>query len=76
MGNLEIVAISKQYKDTLNDLINSSDLEFLDQAKPIDEKFWNTLISESSSPDLLKKNCLGEHLLNRSLWLVLKIQNS
>ena len=66
MGNPEIVAIPNQYKDTLDDFIDSSDLWSPDWARLIDKRSHNALISESSSTDLSKGDCLNKDLLNRS----------
>lgn len=65
VGNSGIVAVSNQYKDTLDDLIDSSDSECLDWARSIDERSHNALISEGSSADLLEGDCLDKDLLDR-----------
>ena len=49
--NSEIVVISNQYKDTLNDFIDSLDSESPDLARSIDKRFRNTPMSEGSSAD-------------------------
>lgn len=70
------MTIPNQYKDTLDDYIDSSDLESRDQARPIDESSRITPMSEGSSANLSKKNSLNENLPHRSLWLVPKIEDS
>lgn len=76
VGNSETVPVCNQYKDTLDDLIDSSDLESQDQARPNDERSRNTLMSEDSSADLSERNCIDEDLLDRSSRLALKNKNS
>ena len=76
VGNSEIVAIFNQYKDTLKDLIDSSDPESLDQAGLIEARFRNAPISENSSADLSKGNCLDKNLPNKSSWLAPKTWDS
>ena len=44
VGSSEIVVIPNQYKDTLGDLIDSSDPEFLNRMGPMDERSYNTPI--------------------------------
>lgn len=44
-GKSEIAAIRNKYKDTLNDLINSSDTKFLDWLNSLD---WPRLIDNGS----------------------------
>ena len=73
--NIEIVAISNQYKDTLDDLIDSSDLESLDWVEQIDKKSRNAPMSEGSSADLSEKDCLDEDLPDRSSQLAPKTEN-
>lgn len=60
--DFEIVAISNQYKDTLDDLNDSSDPESPDWARPINEKSCNAPISKGSSIDLSERDCLDENL--------------
>ena len=72
MGNSEIVAIPNQYKDILDDLIDSSDPEFSDRAEPMDEKSCNAPMFESSSADILEGNCLDEDHSDRSSRLAPK----
>lgn len=47
MENFEIVAILNQYKDILDDFIDSSNLESLDRVELIDEKSRNISISKA-----------------------------
>ena len=65
MRNSEITIIFNRYKDTLDDLIDSSDLESSNQAGPIDGRFCNSPMSEGSLADLLEENCLDEDLSDR-----------
>ena len=74
--NSEIVAIHNQYKETLDDLIDSSDLELSDWAGPIDERSRNTPISKWSSTDLLEGNCLDKDLSDKLSRLAPKTQDS
>lgn len=74
--NSEILAISNQYKNTLDDLIDSSDSESLDWARIIDVRICNTSRSEVSSADLLEGNYLDEDVPNKSLWLMPKTGDS
>ena len=75
MGNSEIVAISNRYKDTLDDLINSSDSESLDWLGLINKRSCNVSMSESSSADFLEGNCLDKNLSDKSSRLASKIQD-
>ena len=76
MGNSEIVAISNQYKDTLDDLIDSSDPESPDRAGPIDERSRNAPMSEGSLADLSERDCWNENLPDRSSRLAPKTEDS
>lgn len=76
LENSEIVAISNQYKDTLDDFIDSLDLESPDQSGPIDERSYNALISEGNLADLLERIYLDKNLLDRSSWLAFKTGDS
>ena len=69
MGNFEIVTISNRYKDTLDNLIDSSNPKFPDSVGPIDEKFRNALMSKGSSIDLLEGDYLDKDLPDRLLRL-------
>lgn len=69
------MAIFNKYKDSLNNLIDSSDLKSVNQAKPIDEKFCNTYRLKCNLTSLLEKNYLDKNVLNRSLQLVLITEN-
>lgn len=74
--NSEIVALPNQYKDTPNDLIDSSDPESPDRAGPIDERSRNALRSESSSADLSEGDCLDEDVPDKSSRLAPKTGDS
>lgn len=74
--NSKIEVILNQYKNTLDDFINSSDPKLPHLARLIDDKSLNVFMSKGNSADLSKKNCLGKNLPNRLLQLVLKAGNS
>ena len=76
MENSEIVAIPNQYKDTLDDFIDSSDSKSLDWAGPIDKRSRNAPMSKDSSADLSKRDCLDKDLPDRSLRLAPKTEDS
>ena len=76
MGNSEIVAIPNRYKDTLDDLIDSSDPESPDRARPIDERSRNAPMSEGSIADCSEGDSLDEDLLNKSSQLAPKTEDS
>ena len=76
MENSEIVVIPNQYKDTLDDLIDSSDLESSDRAGPIDERSRNAHMSEDSLAHFSKGNCLDKNLSDRSSRLAPKTRDS
>ena len=76
MGNSEIVTILNQYKNTLDDLIDSSDPESVDRAGAIDNKFRNAAMSEGSSANLSKGDCLDRDLPNKSSRLACKTRDS
>ena len=75
----EITAIPNKYKDTLDNLINSSDTESPDQPDSptrqglIDKGSHNVLRSKGSSPTLLEEDRLDENIL---VTLVPKISAS
>ena len=77
----EIAAIPNKYKDSLDDLIDSSDTKSLDQPEfpnwlgPIDKGIRNAPKFRSASPSLLEEeeNCLDEDVLVTSLKLAPKI---
>ena len=75
-GNSEIIAIPNRYKDTLSDLIDSSDAESLDWLRPIDKVSRNTPMSEGSPTELLEGDCLDKDISNGSLRLAPKTRNS
>ena len=76
----EIVAIPNKYKDTFDDLIDSSDTEFSDQLespdrlRPIDKGTRNTPRSRGASPSFSEEeeDCLDKDVLVTSLKLVPK----
>ena len=77
------MAISNKYKDTLDDLIDSSDIEFPDHP---DSSNWLRLIDikgsrntpkfRDGSPTFLEKDCLDENILIMSLEPAPKIRDS
>ena len=80
----EIVAISNKYKDTFDDLIDSSNTGFPDQSespnwlKFIDKEIRNAPRSKGTSPSLLEeeKDYLDEDILVILLELAPKIWDS
>lgn len=64
--NFEILIIFNLYKDTLDNFIDSSDLEFLDWARPINIRFYNTLKSKASSADILERDYVNKNFLDKS----------
>ena len=75
MQNSKNVVCLNQYKNTLDNLIDSLDPESTDQAGPMNERSRNALMSEGSSTDLSKGNCLDEDLTDRLSWLAPKTKN-
>ncbi len=81
-GKSEIVAILNKYKDTLDDLIDSSDTESPDRP---DSPNWSGIFdkgprnsprSRDGSPTLLEEDCLDKDVLVTSLEPAPKIQAS
>lgn len=74
--NSDILVIANRYKNTLNDLIDSSDPD--SSPKLIDERFCNTPRSGDSLTSFLNKNCFYKNVLalDRLSQLPLKIGNS
>ena len=70
------MAIPNRYKDTLDNLIDSSDPESPDRARPIDERSRNIPMSEGSSADCSEGDCLDEDLPDKSSRLAPKIEDS
>ena len=70
------MAILNSYKDTLDKLIDSSDKQFLNQVRPIDERSCRALMFKGSLADLSEKDYLDENLLDRLSRLVPKIEDS
>ena len=83
-GKSEIVAIPNKYKDTLDDLIDSSDTESPDQPEspnrlgPIDKGIHNAPRSKDASPSFSEEeeDCLDEDVLVTSLKLAHKTRDS
>lgn len=73
--NSKIVVILNRYKDSLNDLINSSDLEFLPRL--IDKELRNAPKSKTNSIGFLKEDCLDKDVLtlDKSSRLVFKTED-
>lgn len=71
-GSSELVAIPNRYKDTLDDLMDSSDTKSPDRPGPIDKGSRNAPRFEGSSMGLSEKDCLNEDVLNRSSGLTPK----
>lgn len=69
------MAISNQYKDTLNDFIDSSDLKPLNWTGSIYKTFLNALRSKGNLADLLEKDYLDNNFSNKSLLLIPKTEN-
>lgn len=64
-NNFEMIVISNKYKNTLDDFINSSDIEFLNWPKLINKKLHNTSRFKSSLIDLLEGRRLeSKNILN------------
>lgn len=53
--------------NTLDDHINSSDLESFDQVGPINERTYNVSRFEGSLTSFSEKNCLDKDIQDRSL---------
>lgn len=75
VGNSEIVTISNQYKDTLDDLIDSLDPESSDRTGPIYERSRNVLMSKGSSANLSEEDSLNEDLSDGLSQLAPKTEN-
>lgn len=58
--NSEIKTICNQYKDTLDDLTDNSNIESLNLAGSLNEISHNAFKSASSSANLSEKDCLDE----------------
>ena len=72
--NLEIVAISNRYKNTLDDLIDRSDVKSPDPPKPMKKRSRNALKSEGSPIRLLEGDCLDKDVSDKSLQLIQKTE--
>ena len=83
-GKFEIAAIPNKYKNTLDDLIYSSDIDSADQPtssnwlRPMKKGIRNAPRFRNASASLSEeeKNCLDEDILVTLLELTPKIQNS
>ena len=81
-GKSEIATILNKYKDTLDDLIDSLDIEFLGHPDSlnwlelIDKGSRNAPKSRDGLPTFLAKDCLDKNISIESLGPVLKIQDS
>lgn len=75
------MAILNKYKDTLDDFINNSNTESLDQPKsldwlkPIDKETCNASRTQDASLSFLEKNCMDKDVLVTSLELAPKTQD-
>lgn len=65
--------ICNRYKNTLDHLIDSLNIESSDSLKPIDKRSRNTPRLEGKSIELLERNYLKEDVLNKLSQRVLKI---
>ncbi len=78
----KIAAIPNKYKDTLNDLIDSSDIESpdrpqsLDRPGLIDKRSYNLPKFKGGSPSLCEEDCLDEYIPIILLEPVSKIRAS
>lgn len=61
-GNSKIVTISNKYKDTFDNLIDSSDAISPDWLGLIDKKLRNTPKSKSNPMGLSKRGCLDKNI--------------
>lgn len=68
----EIMAIFHKYKDTLDDLIDSSDIKFLDWLGQNNQGSCNALRSKSSSMSFSKRDYLNKDVFNMPLGLAPK----
>ena len=77
----KILWILNKYKNTLDNLIDSLDTEFLDyldsrnRSRLIDKGLRNALKSRDGSPTFLEKDCLNENISITLLELAFKIQD-
>lgn len=69
------MVILKKYKDTLDDFIDSSDLEFPDWAGLIDGRFCNAPKSENSSVGLSRRTCWNKDIPDKLSRLTAKTTN-
>ena len=76
MRKFKIVAISNQYKDTLDDFIDSSDPESLDRARLIDKRSCNAPMSKSGLTNPSGEDCLDENFADKLSQLAPKTRDS
>lgn len=69
------MVILNQYKNIINDFINSFDLKYLIQIELIDEKSRNDPKFEGNSADLSNGDFLHKDVLNKSSQLAPKTEN-
>ena len=80
-GRSEIAAIPNKYKNTLDNLIDSSNTKFLNQSEsldrlgPIDKGTHNVPRYRGTSPSLLEEDCLDKNVLVTFLELAPKTQD-
>lgn len=53
-GKTEIMAIPNRYKDTFEDLLNSSDIKPPNMPRPVDKKLHNVMLGSENLPTELK----------------------
>lgn len=68
--------IPNRYNYTFYDLIENSDILFLDWTGLIDNKLCNASESEGGLTGFLEGNCLDKNISNSLSWLIPKIKNS
>ena len=73
--NFEIVIFFNKYKDTLDDFINSSNLESLNQSRLINKKLCNTPRFKASLIELLERFYLNENISDSLAWQILETRN-
>lgn len=73
--NSKIMAIPNLYKDSLDNLIDSSNTKSTDWPKPINKGSRNAVKSEDSLTGLLEWNCLDKDISDRSSKLAPKTED-
>lgn len=61
-GKIEILVISNRYKDTIEDLIDSSDIELPNLLRLVNKRLYNIILGSKNS--LITKPKLGKKTLN------------